>query len=191
MNNILEFIQKPWPWYVAGPLIALIMFMLLYFGNNFGLSANLRTACSMLGAGKRVKFFDFDWKKQIWNLMFVLGTIIGGLIAHHYLTPDSAVAISDATKASLLELGITNPGTEIAPMELFNFEALFSLRGILMLAGGGLLIGFGTRYAGGCTSGHAISGLSNFQPASLIAVLGFFIGGLLMTHFLLPIILTL
>ncbi len=191
METILEFIQQPWPWYVAGPVIAFTMFMLLYFGNNFGLSGNLRTACSILGAGKRVKFFDFDWKKQIWNLMFVLGTIIGGLIAHLYLTPDTAVAISETTKASLVELGIANPGADIVPMELFNFEALFSIRGILMLAGGGLLIGFGTRYAGGCTSGHAISGLSDLQPASLIAVIGFFIGGLIMTHLLLPVILTL
>lgn len=188
---MMEFIQQPWPWYVAGPVIAFTMFMLLYFGNNFGISGNLRTACTMLGAGKSVKFFDFDWKGQIWNLMFLLGTVIGGFIAHLYLTPDSAVAISDATKASLENLGIVNPGADVVPMELFNFEALLSLKGIIMMAGGGLLVGFGTRYAGGCTSGHAISGLSDLQPASLIAVIGFFIGGLIMTHFLLPIILTL
>lgn len=191
MEGFLEFIQQPWPWYVAGPVIAFTMLMLLYFGNNFGLSANLRTACSILGAGKRVKFFDFDWKSQIWNLMFVAGTIIGGFLAHTYLTPDTAVAISESTVANLESLGIENPGADIVPMELFNFEALFTLKGIIMMVVGGFLIGFGTRYAGGCTSGHAISGLSDLQPASLIAVVGFFIGGLIMTHFLLPIILTL
>jgi len=60
-----------------------------------------------------------------------------------------------------------------------------------MLVGGGILIGFGTRWAGGCTSGHAISGLSNLQLPSLIAVIGFFIGGIIMTYFLLPTILSL
>jgi uncharacterized membrane protein YedE/YeeE len=191
MESIIEFIQQPWPWYVAGPVIAFTMFMLLYFGNNFGLSGNLRTACSMLGAGKRVKFFDFNWKDQIWNLMFVVGTIIGGFIAHKFLSPDTAVAISESTKANLESLGVVNPGADIVPMEFFNFEALLSLRGIIMLVVGGFLIGFGTRYAGGCTSGHAISGLSDLQPASLLAVVGFFIGGLVMTHLLLPHILTL
>lgn len=188
---MLEFIQQPWPWYVAGPVIAFTMFMLLYFGNNFGLSANLRTACSMLGAGKKVKLFDFNWKEQSWNLVFALGTVIGGFIAHQFLSPDTAVAISESTVNNLKSLGITDPGADIAPMELFSFDALLSIRGLIMLIGGGFLIGFGTRYAGGCTSGHAISGLSDLQPASLVAVIGFFIGGLIMTHFLLPHILTL
>lgn len=191
MESLIEFISQPWPWYVAGPVIAFTMFMLLYFGNNFGLSANLRTVCSMIGGGKSCDFFDFDWKKQTWNLVFALGTVIGGFIAHQFLTPDTAVAIADSTKANLESLGIANPGAEIAPMELFSFDALFSLRGFIMLVVGGFLIGFGTRYAGGCTSGHAISGLSDLQPASLIAVVGFFIGGLVMTHLLLPYILTL
>lgn len=191
MENIIEFISQPWPWYVGGAVIAFTMFMLLYFGNNFGLSANLRTACSIMGAGKSVKFFDFDWKKQTWNLMFVLGTIIGGFIAHQFLTPDAAVDISEKTIANLTSLGIADAGKDIAPLELFSFDALLSVRGVIMLVVGGFLIGFGTRYAGGCTSGHAISGLSDLQPASLLAVVGFFIGGLIMTHLLLPYILTL
>ena len=191
MESIIEFIQQPWPWYVAGPIIAFTMFMLLFFGNNFGLSANLRTMCSIIGGGKSCDFFDFDWKKQTWNLVFALGTVIGGFIAHQYLTPDTAVVIAESTKANLETLGIAEPGANIAPMELFSFDALFSLRGFIMLVVGGFLIGFGTRYAGGCTSGHAISGLSDLQPASLIAVIGFFIGGLIMTHLLLPHILTL
>jgi uncharacterized membrane protein YedE/YeeE len=53
---------------------------------------------------------------------------------------------------------------------------------------GGFLVGFGTRYAGGCTSGHAISGLSNLQFASLIATIGFFAGGLIATHLLYPLL---
>lgn len=190
-HYMLELLTQPWPWYVAGPLIALTMFSLLYFGKNFGVSSNLRTLCAIGGAGKVSDFFNFDWKSQIWNLTFVLGTIIGGFIAHTWLMPESAVQISQATIESLKELGIEDAGLNYLPSELFSWEALFSLRGIIMLVGGGFLIGFGTRYAGGCTSGHAISGLSDLQIPSLIAVMGFFAGGLLMTHLLLPIILQL
>jgi uncharacterized membrane protein YedE/YeeE len=53
-----------------------------------------------------------------------------------------------------------------------------------LLLVGGVLIGFGTRYAGGCTSGH-VSGLSNLQIPSLKAVIGFF-GGLIMSYFYSP-----
>lgn len=191
MNSIIEFIQQPWPWYVAGTIIALVMFSLLYFGNSFGLSANFRNMCSMFGAGRSCEFFDFDWRKQTWNLLFLVGTVVGGFIAHQWLMPDATIAISDATIADLKELGIANPGVGIAPEEVFSFETLFSLKGIIIFVVGGFLVGFGTRYAGGCTSGHAISGLSDLQPASLVAVIGFFIGGLIMTYLLLPHILTL
>ncbi|RKQ49293.1 hypothetical protein BXY85_0282 [Roseivirga pacifica] len=192
MNNLLELIQQPWPWYVAGPLIAVVMFALLYFGNSFGLSANFRNICSMFGAGKSCEFFEFDWKKQTWNLVFVVGTVLGGFIAHQFLMPSEvSVAISDATVQDLTALGVVDPGAGFVPKSLFSFESLFSLKGIIMFVGGGFLVGFGTRYAGGCTSGHAISGLSDLQPASLIAVIGFFIGGLLMIYFILPSVLSL
>lgn len=192
MNNLLEIIQQPWPWYVAGPIIAIVMFALLYFGNSFGLSANFRNICSMFGAGKSCDFFEFDWKKQTWNLVFVAGTVLGGFIAHQFFMPDQVtVAISDATVQDLAALGVQNPGEGFVPEALFSFDSLFSLRGVVMFVIGGFLVGFGTRYAGGCTSGHAISGLSDLQPASLIAVIGFFIGGLLMTYLILPSVLSL
>ena len=191
MNNLIEFIQQPWPWYVAGTIIAIVMFALLYFGNSFGLSANFRNMCSMLGGGRSCDFFDFYWRKQTWNLLFLAGTVIGGFIAHQYLMPDATIAISEATVADLQALGIANPGEGIVPQDLFSFESLFSLKGLTMFVVGGFLVGFGTRYAGGCTSGHAISGLSDLQPASLVAVIGFFIGGLVMTHLLLPHLLSL
>lgn len=123
--------------------------------------------------------------------MFLAGTVIGGFIAHQFLMPDATIAISEATVADLRELGIANPGEGIVPQDLFSFESLFSLKGLIMFVVGGFLVGFGTRYAGGCTSGHAISGLSDLQPASLVAVIGFFIGGLVMTHLLLPHLLSL
>ena len=72
--------------------------------------------------------------------------------------------------------------------QIFNLDFLFSVKGILVLVVGGFMIGFGSRYAGGCTSGHAIMGISSLQWPSLVTVIFFFMGGLLMTHFILPLI---
>ncbi|MEE9361551.1 MAG: YeeE/YedE thiosulfate transporter family protein [Cellulophaga sp.] len=184
----MEYLLKPWPWFISGPLIALVMFFLLIFGKQFGMSSNLRTLCSIGGAGKIVDFFKFDWKSSLWNLVVVLGAIIGGYIAIHYLSNGNAIALNPETIAELDVLGIKNAGESLLPEELFGTNVLGSLKGISILILGGSLVGFGTRYAGGCTSGHAISGLSNLQIPSLIAVIGFFIGGLIMTFFLFPLI---
>lgn len=181
-----EVITKPWPWYVAGPLITLVMVTLILLGKNFGISSNLRTMCSMCGAGRRSDFFNFNWKEQIWNLIFVLGTIIGGFIAAHFMSDQAPMQISSQTIELLKAQGFQDVGKEYLPQEIFGLEALTTVKGLSILIIGGLLVGFGTRYAGGCTSGHAISGLSNLQLPSLIAVIGFFIGGLLMTYFILP-----
>ena len=185
----MEFIYNPWPWYVAGPIIALIMVLLIVFGKSFGMSSNLRTICAIAGAGKYSDFFKYDWKNQIWNLVLVLGAVIGGFIAHNYMMIEQSIELNQITIDELQSLGIKNPGSSYMPDELFGLEALSSIYGWIYLIFGGILIGFGTRYAGGCTSGHAISGLSNMQLPSLIAVIGFFIGGLLMTHFILPYLL--
>ena len=185
----MNWIMEPWPWYVAGPLIVLVMSILVYFGKSFGVSSNLRSMCSIAGAGKLVDFFKFDWRAQIWNLIFVLGAVIGGFIAHNFMTADHHVDLNPKTIASLEAKGWTDVGNSYAPDTLFGVEALDSWQGWLFLIVGGVLIGFGTRYAGGCTSGHAISGLSNLQLPSLIAVIGFFIGGLIMTFFILPFLL--
>lgn len=183
-----EFIMQPWTWWFSGIVISTVMFLLLFFGKSFGFSSNLRTICSIGGAGKKVKFFDFDWKKQLWNLVFLIGSVIGGYIAYTFLTEGShPVDISEGTIKDLGELGFAAPKT-LQPMELFSWEALFTLKGFLVLAVGGLLVGFGARYAGGCTSGHAISGIADLQIPSMIAVLGFFIGGLIMTFGIFPLI---
>ncbi|MBN8693567.1 MAG: YeeE/YedE family protein [Bacteroidetes bacterium] len=185
---MLELIQQPWPWYVSGTIIAAIMFVLIFFGQSFGFSANLRTICAAAGGGKKVKFFDFNWKSQLWNLVFLIGAIIGGFIAAQFLSNGEPVKISENTISDLAKLGIAAP-TSAQPNELFSLDAVFSLKDFLILALGGIMVGFGSRYAGGCTSGHAISGLSDLQVPSLIAVIGFFAGGLLMTFVLLPLIL--
>jgi len=184
----MNWIYNPWPWYVAGPMLALVMFLLIMTGKNFGMSSNFRTLCAICGAGNKINFFKFDWKSQRWNLLVVIGTIIGGFIASQYLSNDSSVAINPETIANLHSLGFKSAGTTYLPTELFDNNALKDAKSLALLIIGGLLIGFGTRYAGGCTSGHAISGLSNLQLPSLIAVIGFFIGGLIMIHFLFPLL---
>lgn len=184
----MEYILDPWPWYISGPLIAIVMFLLLYFGRTFGMSSNLRTLCAMGGAGKKVAFFKFDWKSQRWNLVVVLGAIIGGFIAHFYLSNPIDIQLSDNTIYDLNALGFNDAGQSLLPAELFSWDNVFTLKGLSILVIGGFLVGFGTRYAGGCTSGHAITGLSSLQLPSLIAVIGFFIGGLVMIHLIYPIL---
>lgn len=186
MEYLIQIIREPWPWYVAGPIIALVMFALLYFDKTFGFSSNLRTMCSAAGAGTVSEFFRFDWKNQKWNLAFLVGAIIGGFISFQLLMDHQEVGLSTDTITNLNGLGFSSPGGEYLPAEIFGPQAIQSVGGILILLVGGLLVGFGARYAGGCTSGHAISGLSNLQVPSLIAVIGFFIGGLVMTHLILP-----
>jgi len=182
----MDWILEPWPWYVSGPLIALIMTTLILFGKSFGMSSNLRTICSIGGAGKVADFFKFDWKAQRWNLLVLIGAVIGGWLASNYLSVDTVVELNPATVESLESLGFDKPGSTYVPEEIFGTDVLSTWQGLVILILGGLLIGFGTRYAGGCTSGHAISGLSNLQVPSLIAVIGFFLGGLLMTHLIIP-----
>jgi uncharacterized membrane protein YedE/YeeE len=185
---MIEFLSEPWPWYIAGPMITVVMVLLTYFGYSFGVSSNLRTLCSIGGAGKYSDFFKFNWKDHSWNLVFILGGLIGGFIAANYLSSSEVIDIHPETIESLKVMGVLEKMDSSIPAFIYSDEVVFSLKGFLYLAIGGLLVGFGTRYAGGCTSGHAISGLSNMQLPSLIAVIGFFIGGLIMTHLLLPLI---
>lgn len=187
MSALIQFISQPWPWYISGLLIAAIMLTLLFFGKIFGFSSNLRTMCAMCGAGKFSDYFVYDWRSRIWNLWFLAGSVIGGWLAANYLSDGKPVQIAASTIHDLAALGLSAPDG-IQPSEIFNFHFLFTVKGFILLAAGGFLVGFGTRYADGCTSGHAISGLSNLQLPSLIAVIGFFIGGLLATHLLFPLI---
>lgn len=184
---MIEFISQSWPWFVSGPLIAMTMFLLLWIGANFGVSSTLRSICSIGGAGSHCDYFNFKWRDQVWNLVFVMGVVIGGFIASTFLQSPEPLALSQNTIKDLALLGIVYDGN-MAPLTIFSWDNLQSVQGFIILIVGGFLIGFGTRWAGGCTSGHAISGLSNLQLPSLIAVIGFFIGGLLMTHLIFPFI---
>ncbi|MVT09378.1 YeeE/YedE family protein [Chitinophaga tropicalis] len=175
--QLLYYLQQPWPWYVSGLSIAGIMLILAWQGKPFGFSSNLRTICSIAGAGKVASFFSFDRKSQYWNLLFLAGTIAGGFISQQWLSSGKPLQLSADTIHDLQQLHIT-----------FNGQMLPAQLGWTVLLTGGFLVGLGSRYAGGCTSGHAISGLSNLQWPSLIAVTGFFTGGLLMTHLIFPLI---
>lgn len=184
---MLDVLRQPWPWYVSGPLIGLTVPLLLLLGNKaFGVSANLRHLCAMLPT--RIPFFRYDWRRRGgWNLLFGLGIVLGGLLAVTLLADPQPLAVAESTRADLAAIGIPVEGAMV-PEGLFGLAGLLTLKGWLLMVGGGFLIGFGTRWAGGCTSGHAITGLADLQWPSLIAVIGFFLGGLLMTHLLLPLI---
>ena len=194
MQSLIDFISQPWHWSVSGAMIVVVMFLLLWFGGEFGVSGNLRTLCAIGGAGKNYSFFNFDWRSQIWNLVFIAGAVIGGFIATQFLASPEPVQISEETVSYLQSVNIDTPetvseGAGFVPEEIFGLEYALSVPSLIVFIIGGFMIGFGTRWAGGCTSGHAISGLSNLQLPSLIAVIGFFIGGLTMTHLILPLIL--
>ncbi|MCB0533518.1 MAG: YeeE/YedE family protein [Lewinellaceae bacterium] len=189
--QLREFISQPWPWWVAGLMIALIMFLLLWFGKNFGMSENFRIMCAADGADDVNEFFKINWRDQEWNLLVALGAVFGGYMASHYFAaPDGAIAhVSAATVESLRGLGLQFENNQVPLVpDWYSWESIFSWRGVLMIIGGGFLVGFGARYAGGCTSGHAISGLSALELPSLVSVLGFFAGGMTMTYLIFPLI---
>lgn len=191
---MLELIRQPWHWSIAGFMISIVMLLLIISGKRFGVSSSFDGICSALGLGNYISKFNFKWRNQTWLFLFVFGSIIGGYVSSNYLMPDHPVIVNERTLEELNDLGVGAPSkldniSGFMPDELFGKDKIGSIKHVIFFLFGGLLIGFGTRYAGGCTSGHAISGLSNFQMPSLIAVVGFFAGGLLMTHFILPVLL--
>lgn len=187
---MLEWLKQPWPWYVAGPLIGLTVPALLLLGNkSFGISSSLRHVCAAC-VPANIPFFRYDWKKEIWNLFFVAGILIGGILAAQFLADPNPVQVNPKLAAEMATYGVTNYDG-LVPSNIFSWSALLTPRGIVMMVAGGFLVGFGTRYAGGCTSGHAIMGLSNLQWPSLVATCCFMAGGFIMANLVLPYILKL
>lgn len=188
--NILEWIKQPWPWYVAGPLVGLTVPALLLLGNkSFGISSSLRHVCAACMPAN-IPFFQYNWRKEIWNLVFVLGIFIGGIISVNWLSNPSPIVIHEDLTKELAQYGVTEISS-LVPAQLFNWSSLLTLRGFLLMVVGGFLVGFGTRYAGGCTSGHSIMGLSSLQWPSLVATCSFMLGGFITANLLLPFILSL
>lgn len=183
----MEYISQPWHWSVSGVAIAGIVFLMTWMGRSFGVSTAFRNFCTIAGAGKKHPFFDINLKEEDWRMAFVLGAVLGGFIGAHLLTSPEAVAISSSTIAHLKEnFDMSYPqGGGFLPTEVFNFT---NPKGIVLTIIGGFLVGFGARYGRGCTSGHAITGLSHLQLPSLLTVIGFFIGGLTMTWLIMPLI---
>jgi len=189
--TIIEWLRQPWPWYVSGPLIGLLVPVLLISGNkSFGISSSLRHICAAVIPG-RVSFFQYDWKKEIWNLLFVLGVLIGGFIAITWLMNGSPMQLNPSLEKVMAPYGILPDPMHVVPYPLFSWESLFTIRGFILMVVGGFLVGFGTRYAGGCTSGHSITGLATLQWTSLIATCCFMAGGFIMTNLIMPFILKL
>ncbi|MEI9910274.1 MAG: YeeE/YedE thiosulfate transporter family protein [Bacteroidota bacterium] len=187
---MIDWLRQPWPWYVAGPLIGLMVPLLLVLGNkSFGISSSLRHICAAC-IPANIPFFKYDWKKEIWNLFFVTGVFIGGVLAASLLSNPGAILIHPKLAEELAGYGITNR-EGLVPKDLFNWDTLLSVKGIILMVFGGFLVGFGTRYAGGCTSGHAIMGLSTLQWPSLIATISFMAGGFIVANLILPLILKL
>ncbi len=191
MATFIEYLQQPWPWYVGGPVIGLFVPALLLLTNRaFGLSSSLRHIVAACIPAAGLAYFQYDWKRSgAWNLFFILGVVMGGAVAGLFLSTGS-VELAAGTRADLTALGIRD-FSGLMPPEIFSLTGLLSVKGGLLLGLGGFLVGFGARYADGCTSGHGVFGLANFQASSLVAVAGFFIGGLVMTHWILPCILKL
>jgi Predicted transporter component len=182
-----DILLQPLPWYVAGPLIGLTVPALLLLANRqLGISSSLRHACAACMPIKP-EFFQYNWRDHAWNLVFVLGVFLGGVLGVQYFGANGQIDLNPATVADLQALGV-NDFSSYLPADLFGWGNLGTANGLLMMVFGGFLVGFGVRYAGGCTSGHAIMGLSYFQAPSLAASMAFFAGGLFMTHVLFPLI---
>ncbi len=159
---MLEWIMQPWPWYVTGPALGLMIpLLLLSTGKSWGISGSFRNINAMCAPRTKLPYLQFDWRSSAWKVILAVGVVIGGFIANYLLSPEPVPFLPDI---------------------------YFSVKGVLLLSAGGLLIGFGTRYADGCTSGHTLMGLSNLQMTSLIATICFFIGGLIMTWLIMPLL---
>jgi len=152
-----EFLMEPWPWWFSGLLIGLIVPLLHWLGGkDFGISTSFQQMGALCTRGVKAPAYlrEFNWRAGMWTLVFAAGVVLGGFIANYFLS---------------------NQPIAFLP------ESYHSAGGIARLLIGGVLVGFGTRYAGGCTSGHAINGIANLNLPSLIATIFFFVGGLAVT----------
>ncbi|PKQ67214.1 YeeE/YedE family protein [Raineya orbicola] len=184
---MLELLKQPWHWAVAGIIIGLTVPTLLILGNKkFGISSSMRHICAACMPAN-IPFFKYDWKKEVWNLFFVAGVLIGGFIASTFLSNPEPIQVAQATKERLIEWGIQD-FQSLLPTEIFSINSLLTLKGFIFFVVGGFLVGFGARYGGGCTSGHAIMGLSNLQLPSLVATISFMLGGFFSANVILPLL---
>ena len=187
MEYIFNLLKGPWHWAVAGTLIGLTVPTLLLMGNKaFGVSSSLRHICAMcIPSG--IPFFKYNWRKETWNLFFVLGITVGAFLAVQFLSNPNDIVLSDAAQQTMQNYQLSD-FSKIMPVEIFNLANVFTWRGFVFFVVGGFLVGFGTRYAGGCTSGHSIMGIANLQWPSLVATCCFMIGGFFSANIIVPLI---
>lgn len=183
MDTPLAWLHAPWPWYVSGPIIGLMVPLMLWIGNrSFGISSNLRHMCAMAQPKHvSVDFFQYDWRKHSWSLVFAAGAVLGGFLAGIVFANPEPIKLSLAALTMFSNWNVPIACGFLPPV-LFDFTWL----SVSVMFVGGILVGFGTRYASGCTSGHAITGLSTLQLQSLLAVVGIFAGGLTAAHLVTP-----
>ncbi len=167
MTEMIELLEGPWTWWVAGPLIGLVVpFVFWYGGRKWGVSQSLQHLCAAT-LPRRIEYFRYDWWREgAWSLAMVAGMIVGGFLGGRVLSsPEHVVAISDATRRDLAALGVAD-FDGMVPSDLFSFHALLTLPGVVLIVVGAFLVGFGARYANGCTSGPRDLGPG--QPAALV-----------------------
>lgn len=191
MQTIISYISQPWPWYIAGPLIGLVIILLQWIDNKpLAASSSYRHVCSAAFPNGIPFLINYNWKSESWNLFFVTGITIGGFLAGNFLSHPGDITINPETTVQLQSMGVQNTNG-FAPARLFSLPALQTIPGIIVIVFGGFLIGFGSRYAGGCVSGHSMTGISDLQWTSMLATISIFIGGILASYYLLPLILKL
>ena len=154
------------PWYVAGPLIGLIIPLLLVLNEKqFGVSSSLRVVVSFFTP--KVNYFRYNRKKDYWQLYFGIGVILVSIL----------IVLLDVSPSPQIdsELSFAGIATSVYSLQSWPFFLI-----------GGALIGFGARYAGGCTAGHCVMGNSLLSTSSLVSTVSFFVGGLIVSHFVIP-----
>ncbi len=186
----MQSISSPWPWYIAGPLIGLMVPLLLLLGNKPFESRRHYVISARHVFLQKFRSFSTTGKRKAGIFFSLQVCCSGGIIAGTALASDEPVAVADKLKDELSTYGI-HDYTNMVPVELFNFESLLSLKGFVLMVVGGFLVGFGTRYAGGCTSGHSIMGIPTLQWPSVIATICFTIGGFIVANLVLPLLLSL
>ena len=147
----------------------------------------MRDICAII-APKKIAYFNYNWREYLWRVLFVAGITFGGFVGATALKSPGMIQISGGVRQILASFNVTDYSA-LVPLNLFSWASLLTLRGFTLVVVGGFLVGFGTRYADGCTSGHTIHGISNFHRSSIIASLCFFAGGLFTTYVVLPLLL--
>jgi hypothetical protein len=187
---MFDWLSNPWPWYVAGPILGSMVPLLFFLGNrSFGISSTLRHICAA-AVPVNIPFLKYNWKEELWSIFFAIGILLGAFVGTHVLSHPYQMSVSGATFDTLRALGVEET-LGFVPDDIFNWSNLLTLQGFCFMILGGFMVGFGTRYAGGCTSGHGLTGTALLQPASFVALFAFFAGGLVSTHLILPLLLRL